>query len=351
MTRGTVVRLLRSSLYSLLLIGSYCSKVAAQSVVSGTEGVTALFPITGGVAAFDESAAALVMFGREGSALKERQRYAVNGSVWGVAEGGGSTFVVVGMGRRDLSAPLKVLQFDQKGSARTIFEHQGERNQASQLTYRDGRLWLTYFESKYMTRTGYCKPHIEQGCSFVEVARMRLGDAVDVSGDLVVIGRPYGDIQGQDGDLILVEKGQQTLLPSYRGVRSVAFFGNGSDKAIAIGDGWHQNYGQIAQGRLSILTRKPDDSRYALTLIDRDAAQYGFAKIVPFTQGGAQFLAVLGNRTLSTYGPAPQWNKREWYVQSSVDTPLDVALIESSSSNAWFAVLDKGIRLIEVKSS
>lgn len=175
---------------------------------------------------------------------------------------------------------------------------------------------------------------------------MRLGDAVDVYGDSVVIGRPYGDVQGQDGDLFLIEKGKETLLPSYRGVRAVALFGEPLAPKIAVGDGWHQNYGQLAQGRLSLLMKDGVTNRYSLTLIDRDSKQYGFSKIVPLVKNGKQHLAALGNKTLVVYGPDPEWSKVDVYTRASEERPFDFVVATTSGSEVEFLVVDGGIRVV-----
>ena len=329
-------------------LGVFCisSSAFAQSVIAGTEAPQSIFPLSKGVAAYQESNSALVVYEREGSALKEKRRVAVSGGVWGVAESSTDLFVVSGMSRKALDAPLKLLRISANGKEELLFTNSGERNQASYLAVKDGRLWLTYFESKYMTRTGYCPQIAAKECAFVEVSRARLGDVVDVSGDTVVIGRPYGDAQGQDGDLTLVEKGTQIQLPSYRGVRSAALFGKGASPQIAVGDGWHQNYGQIAQGRLSVLKKSQGESRYALSLIDRDPSQYSFSRILPFTKGTKQYLAAVGNSKLVVYGPEPEWKRAEAYAGSLDDVVFDAVLLDATSDGIWFAVLDQGIRLV-----
>lgn len=327
------------------------SPAIAQTVIPGTETAQSIFALAKGVAAYDENAGALVIYHRDGDSLKERRKIPVAGAVWGVAESSSDLFLVVGMSRKALDAPLKVLRVSASGKEDTIFTHSGERNQASYLALRDGRLWLTYFESKYMTRTGYCPQPTAKECAFVEVSRTRLGDVVDVSGDKVVVGRPYGDIQGQDGDLTLVENGTQIPLPSYRGVRAAAFFGDPAAPQIAIGDGWHQNYGQIAQGRLSVLKKHEDELRYALSLVDKDASQYSFSRIIPFKKGAAQYLAAVGNRALITYGPDPEWKRMEIYNASRGDVVFDAVLLDSTSDGIWFAVLDQGIRIVRIPAT
>lgn len=324
------------------------SPAFAQSVVPGTETAQSIFALPKGVAVYDESKGSLVVYDLNGSSLKEKRKLRVSGAVWGVAQSSTDLFLVVGMSRKALDAPLKVLRISANGKEDTLFTHSGERNQASYLAIRDGRLWLTYFESKYMTRTGYCPQLAAKECAFVEVSRTRLGDVVDVSGESIVIGRPYGDAQGQDGDLTLVEKGTQIPLPSYRGVRSAALFGKGASPQIAVGDGWHQNYGQIAQSRLSVLKKYQGESRYALSLIDRDPTQYSFSRILPFTKGTKQYLAAVGNSKLVEYGPEPEWKRTELYAGSRDDVVFDAVLLDATPDAIWFAVLDQGVRILRV---
>ena len=326
--------------------GSEVARAQTSNPQLGTEGIVSIFPVTGGIAGFNEEQGALIWFKKEGSSLAEKRKIPVNGHVWGVAEAGDTTYIAEGMGRKNLTAPLRVLAIQGDGSQEVAFEHNGERNQASYLRFVNGKLWITYFESKYMTRSGYCEFAKSTKCSFVEVARMRLGDAVDVYGDSVVIGRPYGDVQGQDGDLFLIEKGKETLLPSYRGVRAVAFFGEPSAPKIAVGDGWHQNYGQLAQGRLSLLMKDGVSNRYSLTLIDRDSKQYGFSKIVPFVKDGKQHLAALGNKTLVVYGPEPEWAKVDLYTRISEDRSFDFVAAATSGGDVEFVVVDGGVRIV-----
>ncbi len=340
------IRTLCSLSLAVAAFFSLSGSAAAQNPTPGTEGIVSLFPVARGVAGFHEDLGALIWFKKEGATLSEVRRIPVRGRVWGMVEAGDLTYIAIGMGKKDLTAPLEVIALRPDGTRETIFEYNGERNQVSHVQFQNGKLWLTYFDSKYMTRTGYCDVTKPGKCSFIERAHMRLGDAVDVRGDAVVIGRPYGDVSGQDGDLFLIENGQETLLPSYRGVRAVAFFGDPSEPQIAIGDGWHQNYGQLAQGRLSILTKKAGEDRYSLSLIEKDPTQYGFSKIVPFIKNGNRYIAALGNRTLSVYGPEPEWTKKELYTRSAEDTHFDVAAASTTNGAVDFIVLDRGIRLI-----
>ena len=317
-----------------------------------------------GAAAYDAVARDLIFLeiDKKG-ALNELRRINTGHNVYGVTAVAEGYLYATGMGRNDLSAPIQIWLLPKSSATpRVVFEAQSERSQVAYLAAVGSKIWLTYFDAKYTTKTGYLTPKPAAMWEFTEVATLRLGDAVDVFGETtesIAIGRPYGDQQGEDGDLLLFENGIRTLLPSYRGVRSVLFLPKLPKTTIVIGDGWHQNYGAVAQGRLSLLTKDNDTGRFALQLIDRDKQQYGFSKLIDLTIGGEQYVAALGNRDLIVYGPigekhgekqgekqGGEWKKRAIFTRESEDAPFDVAIIESSNTQATFVVANRGVKLV-----
>ena len=317
-----------------------------------------------GVAAYDAVARDLIFLeiDKKG-ALSELRRINTGHNVYGVTAVAEGYLYATGRGRNDLSAPIQIWLLPKSSATpRVVFEAQSERSQVAYLAAVGSKIWLTYFDAKYTTKTGYLTPKPAAMWEFTEVATLRLGDAVDVFGETtesIAIGRPYGDQQGEDGDLLLFENGIRTLLPSYRGVRSVLFLPKLPKTTIVIGDGWHQNYGAVAQGRLSLLTKDNDTGRFALQLIDRDKQQYGFSKLIDLTIGGEQYVAALGNRDLIVYGPigekhgekqgekqGGEWKKRAIFTRESEDAPFDVAIIESSNTQATFVVANRGVKLV-----
>jgi hypothetical protein len=175
---------------------------------------------------------------------------------------------------------------------------------------------------------------------------MRLGDATDISGEYFLAGQPYGEVLGQDGGAVIFKGSERTDLPSYRGVRAVAILGNASDPHLLIADGWHQNYGQFAQGRLSYLKRDAYSRKFALQVIDWDRNQYGFSKLIPFSFGSSTFVAALGNKQLDVYGPEGTWTKKSIYERPSEMALFDVALLGVDDNKAWFVVIDDGLKVV-----
>jgi hypothetical protein len=244
---------------------------------------------------------------------------------------------------------VHVVSDDQKLD-RVAYEYSGERNQVTGLTWNGPKLWINFYESKYFTKVGFLTPKAgaNERWELTEVARLRMGDSFDCLGDTLVVGRSYGDQQGEDGDLLLYRKGERQLLPSYRGVRAVALFGSAENPSIVIADGWHANYGQVAQARVSLLRKRPGEERYALELIDRDTVNYGFSRLFVFDLKGTRRIAALGNSSLVVYSETAQgaWKKESLYTQLATGTIMDAAPIRIDGSGALFAISDAGLRTV-----
>ena len=322
----------------------------ADAQLPGTEGVTAVFGLGSRLAAFDPQAGKLTLFEAKGEGLVPGASAAVGENVWQVAETSQGYLVATGVGRYSLSAPIQLRLFSKDlSSSRVVFQPQSERAEVTFLSSVGAKVWVAFFDSKYTTKIGFLTPASSGLWPFTEVASLRLGTAVDVRGDLVVVGRPYGDEQGQDGDLLLFRNGARETLPSYRGVRSVRFFGDAARPSIAIGDGWHQNYGQFAQGRLSILSESPSSGRYALELIDRDESQYSFSKIFELPLNGKRHLVALGPKAVDVYGPEGEWKRHQAYSRPAEDTIMDAAPLAADGGKTLLVVADKGLRVVAAR--
>jgi FG-GAP-like repeat len=133
------------------------------------------------------------------------------------------------------------------------------RQDVAAVIARGPELLIAYFDSTYSV-TKVTARHTAGGWSTGDpvVLRMATSWAIgDLDGDThpdVVVGRLYGDAKDQDGDaFVLSPDGQRRAIPTLRGVQGLAVAdtdGDGRDE-IFLGDGWHQDYGQIAHGRLT----------------------------------------------------------------------------------------------------
>lgn len=326
-----------------------CPEARAQALVPGTESVTAVFSVDSQIAGYDSSQRSLRFYSWRGGALRQERSIPIDGSVLGVTSIPSGYAVATGMGRDNLSAPIRVVVFtgaDSKG--RVVFERSGERNQINAILWRDGKLWVNFFTSKYITTIGYLSPIQSGEWAFTEIASVRMGDSLDVVGDLAIVGRSYGDIQGQDGDLLLFKGGERTLLPSYRGVRSTRVVGDAANHRIFIGDGWHMNYGQLAQGRLSVVSKRPEDPRYTLQILDYDQTTTDFRRLIPFRSSGHEYIAAQGSSSVVVYDQLGASPKKVIYRQDSQVNLMDLAVAQISPDKALAVIVDQGLRTFEL---
>lgn len=333
-----------------------------RAQVPGTQGVTSVFS-TGmqEVAAYDATAKQLLFFAISGEIAKQLGTVSVPGQVMGVVSAGDEYIIATGMGRGDLTPPIRVHRLakrdlaTKKSSLAPVYERITERPQVTQLRVCDGRIWLGFFESKYNTVIGELIPPAAGASGewkFSQRVGLRMGDSFDCFGESLVVGRSYGDTQGQDGDLLLLSGGQKTLLPSYRGVRGVQSIGDALEPVVVIGDGWHSNYGEMAQGRVSVLKKRKGEPRFALELLDLDGRNFNFTKFRDVVVGSERHLVALGSSEVVVYSSlaSPELKKRVVYTQVGKSHVLDVAVGAVASDGVTLVVADEGLRIIRVAS-
>jgi hypothetical protein len=154
-------------------------------------------------------------------------------------------------------------------------------------------LLIAYFESKYLVKKVLLKAGVE-----TDPVTLRMATAWAVGPMGTVVGRLYGDAKGVDGDaFILAPDGTRTPLPTTRGVQGLAIAGTD----IFVGDGWHQNYADRAQGLLTWL--RPDGSGYRSQLIENTPGQFTIFQIIAadLDGDGAPELVARGNKNVRVY--------------------------------------------------
>jgi hypothetical protein len=160
---------------------------------------------------------------------------------------------------------------------------------------------IGYYDSKFMVTSAIAR-HGAQGWQLERVASIRMATTYargDVDGDRkpdLVVGRIYGDDKGLDGDaFVLAPDGSRKLLPTTRGLRSLAIIGGD----VYLGDGWHQNYGEHGRG---LLTRvHHDQTGFHGELVEDTAGQYAVERILPATVDGKQLIVALGSHYVRVF--------------------------------------------------
>ncbi|MFN4894750.1 MAG: hypothetical protein ACK5GN_10425 [Pseudomonadota bacterium] len=342
----------------LVIIASITAQLASAQI-AGTQGITAVFS-TGQneLAAYDASLKQLRFFSVLGGAAQETSKIAVPGQVMGVLAVGDSYVIATGMGRGDLTPPIRVhtvtksILKNSTAQLQLVYERVTERPQITQLRQCGNSVVIGFFESKYNTIIGDLAPSAAGAgglWSFTQRAALRMGDSFDCVDGKLLVGRSYGDSQGQDGDLLLIDGNTRTLLPSYRGVRGVESIGDSRESMLIIGDGWHPNYGEMAQGRISLLRRINKDSRFALEIIDLDSKNFNFTKFRQLTLASGKGVAALGSSQVVVYrNILGKPEKEVVYTQIGTTHMLDFAVAATGPSGSILAVADEGLRLVVV---
>jgi hypothetical protein len=316
-------------------------------VVPDSDSITAIFEgVEGEIIGFNEQHNELVFYKLLGNSLKQHATVSVQGAVSQVVVDKDGYLVASGAGKKDRQAPIRIYRIPKaREGATLIYKKQTPRTQVVGLKTCGDKIWLDFFNSKYFTSIGYLKPIDNGQFDFFETLSIRMGSSFDCFGERIIIGRSYGDIQGADGDLILVENGKQTLLPSYRGVRGLRVL---SDDSIIIGDGWHSNYGKIAQGRVSLLSRHKTDERFHLEILANSTSNYNFTKFIPIPAQSSSYVLALGSKDVGLVSLTEKAAFKSVYKQKNSNTLMDAAVVKVSGGVVTLAILDGQLSVQEI---
>lgn len=208
-------------------------------------------------------------------------------------DGDGRDELVVawGMSREHLDALARVTVHRLVGAQLTeeeVATPVTSRHEITALVPWPGRgLLVAYFADKYVVRTVVAS-RASGAWTLADVDTIRTATTyavADLDGDgamELAVGRVYGDAQGSDGEaFVRAADGTRTPIPTTRGVRALATADvDGDGRAeLYLADGWHQNYGQHAQGLLT--WARWQDGGVRVETIEDTAGQYTVGRIVP----------------------------------------------------------------------
>jgi len=175
---------------------------------------------------------------------------------------------------------------------------------------------VSYFESKYIVETVSVSFNSgEWENKIIASERMAMTRDIGVLPDgeqnRIVVGRVYGDALGDVGDAYIADE-NKTDLPVKRGVKIVKIGdgNNDGENEIFVGDGWHQDYGKVARGRISYLFF--DEGKYKYELIEDVKYQYEISQIEiqDVTGDGKNEVLSRGNRIFKIY----KYDEKGWKV-------------------------------------
>lgn len=209
---------------------------------------------------------------------------------------------------------------------------------------------VSYFESKYLVETvniflsdGEWKNEVlavKRMAMAMDVGLVRVNDSGNPEMDMVV-GRVYGDEIGMVGESYIL--GSDEYLPSKRGVKAIRIGDgdNDGENEIYVGDGWHQDYGKVARGRLAEINMQ--NAVYTYSLIEDVKYQYETTQIeiADVNNDGLNEVLTRGNRSFRIY----QKVEDEWTVFTDTVFPVGQFAIGDVTGNSHTEVIFTGAKI------
>lgn len=262
--------------------------------------------------------------------------------------------LALGLERGKLDAPIKIFLTDKNlSTSKLIYETKSERSDISFLRQVDSDIYINYFYSRFYSVFGKLTKVTDDKWDFFEIQKVRLGMNVDMDNDNinVVFARPYKDEENNLSEVILLNKDKKLIeLPSFRGARSVAFFDTNNDKKqeILIADGWHQDYGKLAENRLSIISFNEKTKKYDLKLISNQKGQPSFEKIIPFSNNNKNYILTVGEKYIDLFDIQNNWKATRLKEKKGEFGQILDATVVKFNNKIKIAIFDEKLEINDI---
>jgi hypothetical protein len=307
---------------------------------------------------------------------------------WIMLQGQKQLLVSWGMGKGAMKAPLTLQVLNPKtGQGSTVWSKKTERNQPLDLhlinldSDSDQEVLFTHFVSKYHSEMVILDSYTQAQTSLIFKERMRggqirmgtswgLANLDPYPGLDLYVGRVYGDVKGEYGDLLYYSSKEGTpltqfkpynpdpslpilpskfqkiqaltplntteVLPTTRGVKQAWIVEIDQKQHLFFADGWVANYGKKARALLKRVVW--NQGRVAVETVAKSNQDFTFFDL--FTQKDPQtkrpLIFVRGNRNLSLLTPQKQgiWTQHTLLTLSPI-----VNLAIGYQKQGWFAYI------------
>lgn len=225
------------------------------------------------------------------------------------------------------------------------------RNQISLLKNMGDSFYLNYFTDTYNNELLKFTT-IDKKWENKSIYKKRMSINIDLLNDSeLLVGRPYGDAIGENGNAYLVKNGKEEILDTLRGASAVQFLDIDNDKIqeLLIADGWHQDYGKIAEARLTLFKYDNKEKKYLPKVILNDTLQFRFETISTYKYKDASYVLAAGNLNLWFFKFLKDGSFTKKLIAKKVD-PKDALkgeFLGVKENNLIIAVLNKELSFLK----
>ena len=206
------------------------------------------------------------LFLKDGQLHTELDSTPITGGVQAWVRDESSIWIATGFSKKYREAPMHVYRYSKAG-LETHWTENAQRNQITDLSLVDGRLFMAKFSAGTSIHGGWLDETFQP---IVEANMAMQQRPLPESSDKFVVGRLYGDEPRSDGDLTIWNQKAKTKLNNFRGVRALELVDINQDgfTDLLVADGWHYQYAKMGQARLSLYMGPDFTDRRILTVLD-----------------------------------------------------------------------------------
>lgn len=270
--------------------------------------------------------------------------------VHGACEFQDNIILALGSSLKNQTAPINIIELNKElKNQNLIVKKNTGRAQVTHLQNLSDKIYLNYFTDTYnnelveitKSKSGYEEKSLYKKRMAVYVS---VADSTNFA-----VARPYGDKIGENGDAYIVNGKSLAKLDTLRGGSTIHFanIDSDSDREVIVADGWHQNYGKIAEARLTLFDLNKSTNKYEKKLLVNDPMQFRFENIDTLAKDSKTYILASGNKNLwfFTIDSKDEVSKKIIAKKANPRDALKGEFLGVKDKEIFIAVLNKDISL------